>query len=88
MALLATGIHATLANVPGPAEFFGTPYGRALMMKLGLFVMLLAAGAINLLDRGKGPLGRMVGAELALAVGVLLAAGFLASLPPPGPPAP
>jgi copper transport protein len=86
MVIVVTGIHATLLNVPDAAALVGTSYGRALIMKLGLFVLLLAAGGINFVDRGRGLFGRMVGAELVLAVGIFLAAGFLTSLPPAGAP--
>lgn len=82
--VVVTGLHATLLNVPDLPALLGTPYGQALIMKLGLVVLMLAAGGINLLDAGKGPLGRMVGAELVLAIGVLVAAGFLTTLPPAG----
>lgn len=84
LVLVATGVHAVLLNVPEPATLVSTPYGRALIMKLGVFVLLLAAGGINLVDKGKGPFGRMVGAELALAFGIFVAAGFLTVLPPSG----
>lgn len=77
-----TGMHATLLHVPDLSALLATPYGQALIMKLGLVALMLAAGGINLVDGGKGPLGRMVGAELVLAIGVLVAAGFLTTLPP------
>ncbi|CAA9476079.1 MAG: hypothetical protein AVDCRST_MAG02-4128 [uncultured Rubrobacteraceae bacterium] len=51
-------------------------------MKLGMTVLLLATGGINPIDKGDGPLGRMVGLELPLAAGIFVAAGFLTSLPP------
>lgn len=84
MLVVVTGLHATLLNVPNLTALLETPYGKALIMKLGLVALMLAAGGINLVDGGKGPLGRMVGAELVLAVGVLVAAGFLTTLPPAG----
>ncbi len=84
MLIVVTGIYAALAQIPSLAGLVGTPYGRALIMKLGLMVLLLAVGGINFIDKGRGPLGRMVGAELALAVGIFVAAGFLTSLPPAG----
>lgn len=80
--IIATGIYAALAQIPSLAGLVGTSYGRALIMKLGLMVLLLATGGINLIDKGRGPFGRMVGAELVLAVGIFIAAGFLTSLPP------
>lgn len=80
--VVATGLYATLLYVSGPVALITTPYGRALVMKLGLFVFLLATGGINLIDKGEGPFGRMIGAELLLSVGIFVAAGFLTSLPP------
>lgn len=80
--ILLTGLYSTLQNVAGPVALVGTAYGRALTMKLGMTVLLLATGGINLIDKGDGPLGRMVGLELALAAGIFVAAGFLTSLPP------
>ena len=82
LVLVVTGLHATLLNVSGPLALAGSAYGRALVMKLGMTVLLLATGGINLIDKGDGPLGRMVGLELALAAGIFVAAGFLTSLPP------
>ena len=82
LVLVATGLYTTLLNVAGPVALVGSAYGRALVMKLGMTVLLLATGGINLIDKGEGPLGRMVGLELALAAGIFVAAGFLTSLPP------
>ena len=80
--VVATGLYNALLNVSGLAALVGTAYGRALVMKLAMTVLLLAAGGLNYMDEGDGPLGRMVGLELALAGGVFVAAGFLTSLPP------
>lgn len=82
LVIVATGIYATLAQIPSVAGLVGTSYGRALIMKLGLMLLLLATGGINFIDKGRGPFGRMVGAELVLAIGIFIAAGFLTSLPP------
>jgi copper transport protein len=82
MSLLITGLYAILLHVPSLPALVGTPYGRALMMKLGLLVPLLAAGGINLVGRGRGPFDRMVGFELVLALGIFVATGFLTTLPP------
>jgi len=81
--IVVTGLYATLLHVPDLQALVSTPYGRALIMKLGLLVLLLATGGINLIDRGREPFSRMVGAELVLAVLIFVAAGFLTSLPPP-----
>ena len=84
LVLLATGTYASLLHVPSFSALVGTPYGRALFMKLGLLAFVLFLGAINLLDRGKNEaFGSTVGFELALAFGVFVATGFLTSLTPP-----
>ena len=82
MILIVTGVYAVLLHVPSVEGLLSTPYGRALMVKLGLAVLLLAAGGVNLVLEGRGPFGRIVGGELILAVGILVATGFLTSLPP------
>ena len=82
MSLILTGLVAILLHVPSLSALFSTSYGRALTMKLGLVVLLLAIGGLNLIARGRGPFGRMVGAELILALGIFVATGFLTSLPP------
>jgi uncharacterized protein (DUF305 family)/putative copper export protein len=85
VALLATGLYASLLHVPSFSALIDTPYGRALFVKLGLMVFLLAAGGMNLLDRGENEaFGRVVGLELALVLLVFVATGFLTTLPPPG----
>jgi copper transport protein len=51
--------------------------------KLVLLTLLLAVGASNFLLRGRGPFGRLLVAELLLALGLFVATGVLTSLPPP-----
>ena len=83
VALVATGLYAILLHVPSFSALTGTPYGRALCVKLGLMVFLLAAGGMNLISRGENEaFGRLVGLELALATLVFVATGFLTTLPP------
>ncbi|MDP8949788.1 MAG: CopD family protein, partial [Actinomycetota bacterium] len=82
MTLIVTGVYATLLHVPSVEGLLGTAYGRALMIKLGLATLLFAAGGVNLVLEGRGPFGRIVGAELILVVGIFVATGFLTSLPP------
>ena len=82
MVLVLTGVYAALLHVPSVEGLFGTPYGRALMIKLGLVMFLFAAGGANLVLGGRGPFGRIWGVELVLAVGVIVTTGFLTSLPP------
>jgi copper transport protein len=82
MSLIITGLYAILLHVPSLSTLVDTPYGRALTMKLGLLVPLLAAGGINLVARGRGPFVRVVRFELILAVFIFVATGFLTTLPP------
>jgi copper transport protein len=84
--LACSGLYAAVLHVPSPQALLATPYGRALVAKLVLLTLLLAVGASNLLLRGRGPLGRLLVAELLLALGLFLATGFLTSLPPPSGP--
>ncbi len=81
--LIVTGSYAALLHISGFSDLIGTPYGRALFMKLGLVTFMLPIGAINLLDKGRDPFSSMVVLELILAFGVFAATGFLSSLPPP-----
>lgn len=80
--LACTGLYATLLHVPGPQALVATPYGRALLVKLALFALVLTTGAANFLLSGRGPFGRLIAVELLLALGLFLATGFLTSLPP------
>jgi copper transport protein len=81
--LLASGIYASFLHLPSFSALIGTAYGRALLMKLGLVVLMLGVGAVNLMVRGRKPFGRMVGAELVLAFAVFVATGFLTTITPP-----
>ena len=82
MTLIVTGVYAALLHVPSMEGLLGTAYGRALMVKLGLAVLLLAAGGVNLVLEGRGPFERVVRFELILAVLIFIATGFLTTLPP------
>jgi copper transport protein len=80
--LACTGLYAAVLHIPNPQALLATPYGRALIAKLALLSLLLAAGASNLLLRGRGPFGCLVVLELLLALALFVATGFLTSLPP------
>ncbi|MCA1718704.1 MAG: CopD family protein [Actinobacteria bacterium] len=82
MILIVTGVYATLLHVPSVEGLLGTSYGYALLIKLGLAAFLFAGGGTNLVLEGRGPFGRIVGTELILAICVLVATGFLTTLPP------
>lgn len=81
--LLVTGSYAVLLHISSFSDLIGTPYGRALFMKLGLVAFMLPIGLMNLLDKGRDPFSSMVVLELVLAFGVFAATGFLSSLPSP-----
>ncbi len=83
MTIVGTGVHAVLLHVPSLSLLLHGPYGKSLIMKLGLMVLLLATGGINLTDKGQGPFHLMAGLELVLAIGIFVAAGFLTSVPRP-----
>jgi copper transport protein len=82
MVLAATGLYAALLHVPSLSALVGTPYGRALVVKLVLVAFVLALGGANFMLRGREPFERLVVVELLLALGVFIATGFLTSLPP------
>lgn len=82
MALIITGLYAALLHVPSLSALVGTPYGRALIIKLGILVFLLAFGAQNLRLQGREPFGLLVSLELVFAIGIFVATGLLTSLPP------
>ena len=91
--LAATGSLQGLFLVGSLANLLQTLYGRVLLLKIALFCLAVALGAINLLrlkpglsERGgpaAGRLRRNVALELALAGGVLVAVGALGLLAPP-----
>jgi copper transport protein len=85
MVLAATGSYAALLHVPSLAALVGTPYGRALVVKLALVALVLTLGGANFVLRGREPFERLVVVELVLALGVFGATGFLTSLPPAAP---
>jgi copper transport protein len=82
MSLVLTGLASILLHIPNLWSLIDTPYGRALSIKLGLLIFLLALGAQNLRLRGRDPFSRLVSTELLLAIGIFVATGFLTSLPP------
>ncbi|HET6885736.1 MAG TPA: hypothetical protein VFH32_05875, partial [Rubrobacteraceae bacterium] len=71
-----------VVHVANPQALLATPYGRALIAKLVVLILLLGVGASNHLLRGRGSTSRLVVVELLLALGLFVATGFLTSLPP------
>jgi copper transport protein len=88
--LTLTGVYAANLHVGAAELLAGTTYGRALAVKLALFVGLVALGALNLLlliprlrrGGGSGGLRRSVRAEVVLGAMVLLVVGVLTSVAP------
>ena len=80
--LVVSGSYAILLHVPSISALLGTPYGLALLAKLGLLISLPALGGANLLLGGRGAFERLVHAELVLALAVFVVMGLLTSLPP------
>ena len=88
--LALTGIYSAWTQVANPAAL-ATPYGAALIIKVGLVGLILLAAAANLIwvgprlggDSGVAYwLRRLVAAEVILAILILLSVGFLTSLEP------
>jgi copper resistance protein D len=91
--LAATAAAQGFELVGGLAGLIGTAYGWTILIKLALFLALLAIAAVNrfqltgALETGRAEQARRrmigtVGAETFLGLLVVIAAGFLASLPP------
>lgn len=88
-ALVVTGIYATWIQVGSVEALLGTVYGRALIVKLALFLPLLATAGLNLLITQRrlnagdviwvGRLRALVAGEVVLACAALIAAGVLTS---------
>jgi copper transport protein len=99
MALIASGIAASLLHLPTLASLWQTSYGKALLVKIAILLVALLLAAVNLLrtrprlracaqqpELGPGTarlLRRLVGGEVLLVTGAVAAAAVLTSLPPP-----
>jgi copper transport protein len=92
VALAVTGLYSYLLHIGSLDLLAATTYGRALLIKLGLFGLLGLLGALNLLvlsprlrasgNRLARAFGRSVRAELALGALLLLAVGAMTSVAP------
>lgn len=93
VAVIATGTVQGLLLVPTAAELLDTGYGRVLLAKLAVVVVVIGCAALARRRlrrplRGAGgldvrPVGRAVRIELVALVGVLALTGALTSLTPP-----
>jgi copper transport protein len=82
--LAATGVGRALAELSSVSQLWTTGYGHAILVKTGLFAVLLWLGSVSrarVVD-GVGRLRGLVLAELALVLGVVVAVAFLTSLRP------
>jgi putative copper resistance protein D len=90
-ALLASGLVNSWALLAGPRDLVTTDYGRLLLLKIGLFLAMIAIAAVNryhLTPRLPAPgamraLQRNSLAETGLGLCVLLFVGALGTMPPP-----
>ena len=96
MALLGTGVGASLLHLPTLASLWQTSYGTAIIAKASLLLCAMLVASVNLLrtkpalqrQAGDAPaaavlLRRLVGVEAVLVAGTVFAAAILSSLPPP-----
>ncbi len=89
--LVVAGVIGSLANVDGVSELWETTYGRLLLAKMGIALVLIGFGVASrravrrLRERtgaGEGALRRSVIAELALMAGAIAVASVLINQPP------
>jgi copper transport protein len=101
LALLTTGIVATIVHMPAVNALWDTSYGVAILVKIGLLSAAVALAAVNRLrakprivagrddpDLGASAarlLRRTLSAEAVLVAGAVFAAAVLSSLAPPPP---
>ena len=91
LALIATGIAASILHLPTLASLWETGYGQALLVKIALLLAALLLAAVNLLRtppaaarRARGePAAPAVAGEVVLLAGAVFAAAVLTSLAPP-----
>ena len=90
--LLLAGVTLSALQLRTPSALITTDYGRLLLLKLALVALLLGLGAINrlvltpALERGAAAVPRLqrtIGADLALAAGVVVVTAGLGTVPPP-----
>ncbi len=95
LVLVLTGVYASILHIWGLAALTGTPYGLALLYKVGLVAVILGVAAVNRWKmvpnlsepRAISTLGRLVKIESLLVIVVLGLTGLLTSSPLPEPPA-
>ncbi|HEY8792660.1 MAG TPA: copper resistance protein CopC [Gaiellaceae bacterium] len=99
LALIGSGVGASIIHLPTFSSLWQTSYGQALLVKIGLLSAALLLASVNLLrtkprlasygerpDLGPGAsvlLRRLVSGETLLVAAAVVAAAVLSSLPPP-----
>ncbi|MGB2952360.1 MAG: copper resistance protein CopC [Gaiellaceae bacterium] len=99
LALLGSGIGASVIHLPTLASLWQTSYGKAIVVKVGLLAAALMLASVNLLrtkphlvaSRQRPALGppaaillrRLISGETVLIAGAVCAAAVLSSLAPP-----
>ena len=82
--LAATGIYAAVIHVEHVGNLTGTPYGRAVLAKSGLFIAALAFGGYNhLTTRGGRSRARSIVFEPAVIAMIVAVASILVNVAPP-----
>jgi copper transport protein len=83
--LAGTGVGRALEELDSFTQLWSTGYGRAILVKTGLLVLLAALAACNRLFFLSGPLERLrrgVTAEVVVLLGLVVAVAVLTALPP------
>jgi copper transport protein len=99
LALIGSGIASSLQHLPTLASLWQTSYGKTLLVKIALLLVAMLVAAVNLLRTkprleacsARPELGtptaallrRLVGVEVVIVSGAVLAAAVLSSLAPP-----
>lgn len=82
-----TGLYNAILEIPTWYGLYGTSYGRTLLVKIGLFLLMLVFAAIHTVFRRRQQNGLTLGfrtlilVELAVAVMVFIASSILTNLP-------
>ncbi len=85
VAILAlTGVARALSELSAVSQLWTTGYGRAILVKTGLFAVLLGLGAASRsrVSAGNARLRGLMLAELAFLLGIVVAVAVLTSLRP------
>jgi putative copper export protein len=82
--LALTGAGRALAELSAVSQLWTTGYGRAILVKTGLFALLVGLGSVSRsrVRAGAAPLRNLMLVELAFLFGVVVAIALLTSLRP------